>query len=281
MPHNYIEKAYPSHPKMIVTLIEREIGKPRIKSAPILDEKSPEEIAELHRKCKVRSRMKLEDNIRSHVWDWFLTFSFSTQAVADRKDYDECLRKATKALDNLKQRKAPTMVYVLRGEMHPSSGAWHFHALITDADGLTFVPAWKHEKGGKLKRDQEGNRIRVKDSQGRPAFNLKDWKMGHTLATIVESPDAAERYIAKYITKCDDIPRGRQRYSASKKCNLSSVTRLMLTEDEKTERLHKLQKTHETVWAKTVSLEQGNYQNSMMICILQAKPKEVEVLADV
>lgn len=280
MPHNYIEKRYPASSKVLLTLIEKEIGKPRRKYAPILDEKSPEELAELEMKSKRRSRSKLEDNIRSHHWDWFVTLTFSTKSVPDRRDYAVCMRKATKLLDNLKQRHAPSLVYVIRGEMHPSSGAWHFHALMTDTEGLTFVPAWQHEKGGKLKRDKLGNKIRARDKQGRPKFNIKQYSLGFCDATIVDSPDAAERYIAKYITKCNDIPRGKRRFLTTKFCNLSMIRREMLTEDQKTEELHKLQKTHETVWAKTVSMQNGNYENMMTLCILQAKTKEVEVSAN-
>lgn len=136
---------------------------------------------------------------RSNVWEWFLTLTVAPSEKLDRYDYDACSRAVRKFFDNLRQRKAPGMYYLIVPERH-KDGAWHFHGLLGGSAGLTFTDSG-HE--------QDGERV----------YNFENWKSGFSTATRVEDTRRVSSYISKYITKdlCA-VTKGKRRYWASATC---------------------------------------------------------------
>ena len=137
---------------------------------------------------------------RSNVWEWFVTLTLSPDKV-DRYDYDDCRKKVRKWLDNLKQRVAPDLYYLVVPEQH-KDGAWHFHALFGGCGGLVFSDSGKCDKSGNV------------------IYNLDNFQYGFSTATQVNDTSRVSGYICKYITKdmCSQVS-GRQRYWVSKNIN--------------------------------------------------------------
>lgn len=111
--------------------------------------------------------------------DVFVTFTQSPRKVADRYDYKEAVHRLGVWLDNRVRRRG--LKYIFVPELH-EDGAVHWHGLC-NADALRLVDSGH------------------KDRRGRPIFNVKDWTLGFTTATMVGDHMAACRYVTKYITK--------------------------------------------------------------------------------
>lgn len=148
----------------------------------------------------IRTINNLYDIARCNDWEWFLTFTFAPDKVNDRYDYTELSAIMSQWLTNVKRRKCPDMVYLVVPEQH-KDGAWHFHGLFRNIEGLTLVDS------GHV------------DAQGRNIYNIQDFKLGFTTATAVGDSAKACSYLVKYITKelCAATPNMR-RYWASKNC---------------------------------------------------------------
>ena len=172
---------------------------------------------------------------RSNIWDYFVTFTLNGELV-DRYNFQECSRKARKLLNNLKQRRAHGLYYILVPEQH-KDGAYHFHGLIGGCDGIRFVDS--------------GHR----DKSGRPILNMTDWKYGFSTCTSVDDPARASTYICKYITKtlCSST-KGLRRYWASANCKRAEVEEY-LCDDLPAYRMEMLDKV---TWKKVV--ENGFYK---------------------
>lgn len=146
-----------------------------------------------------RSKACVYDIARSNCWEWFLTFTFSSKKV-DRYNYDVCVRLLSKWLNNLR-RKAPDLKYIVVPEQHKDC-AWHFHGLFAGCSGLTFSDSG------------------ITDSSGRKVYNLSDYKLGFSTATVVTSSQRAATYISKYVTKdLASKTAGKKRYWASRNCS--------------------------------------------------------------
>lgn len=86
--------------------------------------------------------------------------------------------------------------------------AWHFHGLLSDADGLTFIKLTDSEK--------DYYDIKTEDD----VYRIKEYKLGFCTATKVKYKDRVSRYITKYITKAvSGMLKGKRRYIYSKNCS--------------------------------------------------------------
>lgn len=142
-----------------------------------------------------RAKNKVYEYSRSYDWDYFVTWTFSSDYV-DRFNYDECSNKLRKWLNNQK-RASPDLKYIVVPEQH-KNGAWHFHGLIADCDGMNII-----DSGHKTK---DGNII----------YNISGYNFGFTTATKVKDVWRVSKYIGKYITKSlVDNTSGKQRYFVS------------------------------------------------------------------
>lgn len=190
-------------------------GSEWVESFDDLEEMENKRKAESVRVSASRCKNNLYYIARSNVWEWFVTLTIAPSDRIDRYDYDECSAKVRKWFNHLKERKAPDLYYLIVPEQH-KDGAWHYHALIGGADGLTFVDS------GHVDKDS-----------GEMIWNFEDWKYGFSTATKVQSTQRVSSYISKYITK--DLCRatkGKHRFWASKTCQRASVEDYLVDGEE-------------------------------------------------
>lgn len=152
----------------------------------------------------------------SNQWGWFVTLTLNPSKV-DRYDYSQIAPKVSIWLRNAKQRQAKGMGYLVVPELH-KDGAFHFHGLFNDCEGLDFRPSGKQDKSG------------------REIYNIGLYGLGWTTATRVDDTVSASLYLCKYITKglCA-VTFNKKRYWASR--NLARPQcqyDLLLDEDRKT-----------------------------------------------
>jgi hypothetical protein len=198
-----------------------------------------------------RSRNKIELMLRSNLWEWFITGTFSPSKVANRYDYAQLVRLVGVKMNNLRRR-CPGLEYLIVFESHPTSGAWHWHGLLRNTDGLSFSFA------------------KLDNRSGREIFNWSDWTYGFSTASRVGDSAKAETYLLKYITAQNDVPKFKRRFLASRGIDRSVIERFDLTSSWKRKRFEEqLAKTHETVSAKTVPMRKTG--NVMTIRILREK----------
>lgn len=165
----------------------------------------------------LHAKKMVYDIARSNCWDWFFTFTFNP-AKTDRYDYDACVKRFSKWLNNAR-RTCPDMVYLVVPEQH-KDGAYHFHGLFSAVDGLKMVDSGRN--------DASGNRI----------YNIGSYHWGFTTATRVKVTEAAAKYLCKYVTKdliADTF--GRKHYWASRNCARPVVEDLLVSDMDYLERI--------------------------------------------
>lgn len=157
----------------------------------------------------LRSKNLIYDYARSNLWDWFFTFTFDGSKV-DRFDYVTCSKKLSVWLNNVKKRYCSDMVYLVVPEQH-ENGAWHFHGLFSNCDGLNMIPSGHYDKSGRM------------------IYNIGRYKWGFTTATKVGDSSKASAYLCKYVTKslCD-VTKGRHRYWVSSNAKKPMVEDYMI-----------------------------------------------------
>lgn len=167
-------------------------------------------------KAASRAKTNVYYLARSNEWEWFVTLTLDGDKM-DRYDFEVVSKRVKKWFDNLKQRKAPDMYYLIVPEQH-KDGAWHFHGLIGGCAGLSFV------NSGKRTNKKSGRKI---------IYNFEDWKYGFSTATKVDDTERVSSYICKYITKTLAANTERKhRYWASKNCKRAEITENCLSDAE-------------------------------------------------
>lgn len=150
---------------------------------------------------------------QANSWQFFITLTFKRDAKVDVYNYADCVKKITKWLNN-QRCKCPDLKYLVVPEMH-KDGAFHFHGLIANCDGLTFSDSGRVAIGNKAYK-------RTKENQHFPTiYNMDNWKYGYSTATTVVSSCKSASYICKYITK--DLIQGigkRRRFYPSNNLDL-------------------------------------------------------------
>lgn len=121
----------------------------------------------------------------NHDLDAFVTFTYSPDDVNDKADYDECYKALGIWLSNRVQRK--NLKYVLVPE-RTKKGDIHFHAIM-NSTALKLVRAYSAKSGRALTHN------------GKPLYNVEDWKHGFTSAELIPDVDGDRRAVAKYIFK--------------------------------------------------------------------------------
>lgn len=180
----------------------------------LLDSEQKEKKGESLRVSMTRTKNMIYYLARSNVWDWFVTLTISPDAKIDRYNFKDCSDKVRKWFDNLRQRKALDMFYLIVPERH-KDGAYHFHALMGGCDGLDFKDSGRRTKDGQT------------------VYNLANWKYGFSTATAVTDTSRVSSYISKYITKdlCA-VTMGKRRYWASNNCQRASVEDYLVIGDD-------------------------------------------------
>ena len=157
------------------------------------------------RSSRARTIQEIYEITRANTWSYFLTITYNPKYI-DRTDYDAITKKTSKWLNNLKQRYAPDLVYILIPELHKDGKSYHFHGLLSHI--------------GDIELKDSG----IKQRNGKPIYNLANWKLGFSTVIQVQDTTRVSHYIAKYITKdlCA-VTKGKRRYWASRNCRKATV----------------------------------------------------------
>lgn len=148
-----------------------------------------------------RTKQSIYGIARSNMWHYFLTLTFDPMKI-DSTDYDLITKKATKWLDNIRQRTCPEIKYLLVPELHSDGKKWHLHGLLANCEELTITDSGIVQNG-------------------KIVYNLDNWKYGFSTVTKIEDLSKVSSYIVKYITKelCEH-GKAKKRYFASRNCIL-------------------------------------------------------------
>ncbi len=184
-----------------------------------------------------RSKRMIYDYGRSNVWEWFFTLTFKPVEKFDKENYSECSRKVRKWFKNIRNNYCPNIKYLIVPEQH-ESGAWHFHALVSNCDGLTFVKAVNNQefrkdkngnvlinkKGESVPNKYFGDHLRTSYPDGEYIYNIAQYKNGFSTATKIIDTRKAVSYVVKYMTKelCE-CTFGMRRYLPSMNLELPNV----------------------------------------------------------
>lgn len=167
-----------------------------------------------------RARQKVYDIARSNPFTHFITLTFDPDKV-DSFDYSVAVDKL-ESFTKLLRRHGCT--YVLVPELH-KSGRYHFHGLITL---------------GELRLQQAVNPYTgapMYDEQARSVYNLPQYDLGFSTATEITDSARTASYIAKYLTKEIQVPKGKKCYWASRSCARPVESLALMDSEELTEHI--------------------------------------------
>lgn len=133
----------------------------------------------------------------SNIWEYFVTFTFNPKIVKS-DDYEECVFYMSQWLKNAKYRCSPDMKYLIVPEYHKDKRKFHFHALMSNIQGITLVDSGY----------RTNNKI---------IYNIANYHLGYTTAIPVDSDKDGQNktcgYMLKYITKdLVNLSQGKKRY---------------------------------------------------------------------
>ena len=141
-----------------------------------------------------RTKTLIHDLILCNDFDLFCTFTFDPEKV-DRFNFNACSYKVSRWIHHQKE-KSPDMKYLIVPEQH-KSGAWHFHALISQYKGTL--------------RDSKHT-----SSTGRRVYNITSYRSGFSTAVKIDDREAVAVYVSKYITKDFIRMFNRRRFACSR-----------------------------------------------------------------
>lgn len=157
-----------------------------------------------------RSKTAIIDYSKANIWEYFITITFDKSKV-DRYSYSEVSKKLTQTLNDIKKTKCPNLKYIVVPEQH-KDGAWHFHGLFSNTEGLDL------KKSGK------------RDKLQRPVYNVFNFRLGFTTATEVSDTQKVSGYITKYITKdLVEATFNKKRYWLSQNLDIPSIEKSKLS----------------------------------------------------
>lgn len=238
-----------------------------------------------------RSKRMIYDYGRSNVWEWFVTFTFEPVESFDKYNYLECRDKVTEWFRNVRRRYCHDIKYLIVPEQHVS-GAWHFHALVSNCDSLTFEKAVNNQRYLKINGDYVydgngqhvlnkyfGDYLRTRYPNGDYIYNIKEFKSGFTTATRITDTFKTVSYLVKYITKelCE-CTFGRRRYLPSNNLELPEVTTGMYAPDALDLVLQDIEYNYNVKLSidciKTYIVDSDNYSNT--ITVFEFNPRQVQ-----
>lgn len=181
---------------------------------PELRIRTPREIEHSMTVAQNRAKQNIYQITRANRWDWYITLTLDPEKI-DRSNYDACVAAVRKFFNNVKQRYAPDLKYIIIPELHKDGKSYHFHGLLSDCEGLTFTDSKVRQKGKKV-------------------YNLQQYTLGFTNCTKVTDTRKVSAYITKYITKeLQAHIKGKRRYLASNNCKRGEVTEFNIRPEEK------------------------------------------------
>lgn len=165
------------------------------------------------RNSKSRTIQNIYEISRANKWEYFITLTFNPEKV-DSFDYQEIVNKLKNWLDNLRKNYSPKLKYIIVPELH-KSGRYHFHGLFSDIGDMPLVDSGKRLPDGSV------------------IYNIGNYNLGFTTATIIKENARVTSYIAKYITKelCA-VTANKKRYWSSRNLNRVKIDEYVLSYDE-------------------------------------------------
>lgn len=193
-----------------------------------------------------RSKRMIYDYGRANVWEWFLTLTFAPVSKFDAENFAECSAKVRGWFKNIRKNYCPRLKYLAVPEQH-ESGAWHFHALVSNCDELDFVKAVNNQKyrkddngeillnkkGQPVPNKYYGQYLRTSYPDGEYIYNIGQYHNGFSTATKIIDTKKAVSYLVKYITKdLTECTFGKRRYLPSNNLDLPIVTTELIAPDQ-------------------------------------------------
>ena len=175
-----------------------------VRSDEIEKEQKTDEEKEMESIYHSRSRTinAIYDYGKSNRWEWWCTFTFNPNKV-DRYNFSECSKKMSNWLHVIRKKNS-NLKYLIVPEMH-KDGAWHFHGLFSNVDGIEFVNSGHNFK----------NQV---------VYNIANFKWGFTHAIHTDGSMKVVSYLTKYISK--DLccaTKGKKRYWISKNLDTPQI----------------------------------------------------------
>lgn len=130
-------------------------------------------------------------------WEYFITLTFNDKEIGEYS-HENAIKCLTKWIDNQKHQNRD-FTYLLVPEFH-KSGRLHFHGLVAH------VPKWKLEEGRSAKTR------RLLKVNGLQIYNLKNYNLGYTTISKIQSQEKVSNYISKYATKDLIKLKNKKRY---------------------------------------------------------------------
>lgn len=245
-----------------------------------------------------RTKQKVYDLAYSNDWSLFVTLTFDDKKLAKKYgvgawDYDACV-KALHSFFTMLKRNYPQVAYLGVGEHHHT----FYNTMngdVVEYDGKVFKDKDYNVLLNKQNRTlQEQEMIdRVLDgtykrrfhfhflfnnfpmeklidggkrtSKGQVVYNLLNYKLGFTEATMIQSLQGSQYYITKYISKdLVGVSKGKKRYWASQNLNKPKESTCILDIEEKKELQEELIDTIETsTRIKDIKVENDNFTNTI------------------
>jgi hypothetical protein len=186
-------KSYPTFERLIIYDVPRPV---RIKgfeedfAIPFTPSTSMQKAMSEYNSLR-RTKTKLSDLVLCNDFDLFCTFTFAK----NRQDLLSCKTRMHKWLENQKNR-VGDFSYVIVPEFHKDGKSLHFHGLFKNYQGKLHTTTIRNGSG--------------------IIYNLTQYKLGHSTASVIQDSGKVSNYIRKYITK--DMPSlpGQKRYWCSK-----------------------------------------------------------------
>lgn len=206
-----------------------------------------------------RSKQSIYEYTYANRWEWFFTLTFSPNVV-DRMDYDACISKVRKWLNNQRSRYATDLKYLFVPEEH-KKGGWHIHGLLSGTGNMSFEDSGRVAVGKKTYKRTAAN------SGYKTVYNLSGWRFGFSTATQVEHNGKVCSYLAKYVTK--DLAksiRNRRRFYPSRNCDRCYVVRMNICLDDMEEYISAMSAEGRLDYVKNQEIAAA-YQNIRYITI--------------
>ena len=203
-----------------------------------------------------RDKTKIYDKARANEWHWFATFTFDS-SIVDRANYDECYKKLSTWLKNIRNRYCPNLKYLCVPELHSDGVNWHFHGLLANVEELTFVQAINGKK------DSVYYGLPLKDNNGNDVYTLEEYRLGFATFTRVKDTRRVSHYITKYVTKSVSFKlEGRNRHLASRNLDLPKEEKIICSKED----IEILLDSVVPKWQKTKEVAKGtSFENKMKI----------------
>ena len=212
-----------------------------------------------------RTKKSIYDYAYANNWNLFVTLTFDDVVLIKKygknaSDYDVCV-KCLHTFFTVLKRQCPEIQYLGVPELHHYYYDNNGSAVIYNGKKLSNeIYISLLNKGGRTVQEQEivskvlaGEYKRrfhfhflfnnypqkfltdssIRDKKGRIIYNLTNYKLGFTTATVIDSVEASQHYITKYISKdLIELSKGKKRYWVSKNLKKPVENKYDLDEEE-------------------------------------------------